>query len=315
MMNQKENLQPGRIETAVDGAGAGVQSIDVVIATYNAPPERLERSVRSGLALEGVRAVIVVDDGSRVPVDLEALERLSRSVRALRQENAGPGAARNAGLDRSTADLVIFVDDDDVLVAEGVGRMAELIRKLGASACVAARTHVWADGREEARQVPAEWVDQRLDSPSHVLRPIGLFGASGAMVTREVVERGVRFDTDLRLGEDRDFLYKAGSVRGIAVCSAIANRVAMHGGGANLSSPAHYAKRIRDHVVLLERYTDAIATKHMEAATRWLINAAAKAGVDGESWRVLTGAAKSRGWGVPIKARMRRMFRGRMKNG
>jgi glycosyltransferase involved in cell wall biosynthesis len=314
-MNQKENLQPGRIETAMHGAGEGAPSIDVVIATYNAPRERLERSVRSGLALEGIRTVIVLDDGSKTPADLEGLGRLSSRVLAFRQENAGPGAARNAGLDRSTAELVIFVDDDDALVAEGVRQMAALIRRLGASACVAARTHVWTDGREEERPVPTEWADLRLESPSHVLRPIGLFGASGAMVTREVVKRGVRFDTELRLGEDRDFLYKAGSVAGIAVSSAVANRVAMHDGGSNLSSPAHYAKRIRDHVVLLERYTDSIATMHMEAATRWLINAAAKAGVDAESWRVLTGAARARGWGVPLKARVRRMIKAGKKKG
>lgn len=281
-------------------------SIDVVIATYNAPPDRLERSVRSGLAIEGVRSVIVVDDGSPTPADLERLRRLSEKVQTHRQDNAGPGSARNAGLDRSVADLVIFVDDDDELLPEGVGAMAALVQRLGVSVCVAARRHIWPGVREEPRPVPPEWADRRLDHPSHVLRPIGLFGASGAMVTRGVIDRGIRFDTQLRLGEDRDFLHKAAQVGGIAVSSAFANRVEMHAeGGANLSSRGHYAKRIRDHVTLLERYGDPVAVMHMEAATRWLINAAAKSGVDEGSWRLLVGAARSRGWSVPMKARAR----------
>lgn len=280
-------------------------SVDVVIATFNAPAPRLQASVRSALACRGIRRVVVVDDGSTPPQDHASLTGLSGAVEVIRQENAGPAAARNAGIERTDSPIVVFLDDDDQLLADGVAAMAELAAKLGVVAAVAARFHVWPDGREEHRPVPPEWAGLTLPHPSHVLRPIGLFGASGCMVHRKALAAGLRFDPDLRLGEDRDFLARAAAMGGLCVSSPPAVRVAMHSGETNLSSPAHYARRIRDHLIVLERYTDEIATAHMHEATRWLINASAKAGVDRESWEKLIAAATARGWKIPLKARVR----------
>lgn len=280
--------------------------IDVVIATYNAPPQRLARTIASARTSGRVASIIVVDDGSVPPT--QGLAPDPRLV-LVRQENAGPAAARNAGIERTTAPLVAFIDDDDELLPEGLEALADLVLRLGAGGGVAARIHTWADGREEPRDVPAEWRDSLLPHPSHVLRPIGLFGASGCMVARAVLDRGVRFDSDLRLGEDRDFLTRVAAAGGLAISSAPALRVAMHEGGTNLSSPAHYSRRIRDHLIVLDRYPDAIAQGHLKDATRWLINASAKAGVDRESWRKLASAAAARGWAIPLKARFRRLLR------
>ncbi len=289
----------------------GTPSVDVVIATFQAPPERLARSIRSGLACPGNASgrVIVVDDGGEPAVDAARAGGLPDRVEVIRQSNAGPAAARNTGLGESRADLVVFIDDDDELIPAGVAAMAALVGRLGASGAVGARVNILPDGREELKEVPPEWADRVLPHPSHVLRPIGLFGASGAMVTRAAIAAGVRFDEGLRLGEDRDFLHRIAEHGGLGVSVKPALRVAIHEGGANLSSPAHYARRIRDHVVVMERYRDEVANGHLREATRWLINAAAKAGVDGESWELLVGAARARGWGVPVKARIRRAIR------
>lgn len=283
-------------------------SLGAVIATYNAPADRLGRAVTSAVR-SGAGSVVVVDDGSTPAVDAAVLQDLGGGVGVIRQSNAGPAAARNAGLGAVAGEWVVFVDDDDELIPAGVEHMVRTAARLGVAGAVASRVHVRADGREEDRPVPSEWADVALPHPSHVLRPIGLFGASGCLVSRRAIDAGVRFDTGLRLGEDRDFLHKVATFGGLAVCSAAAVRVAIHQGASNLSSPAHYARRIRDHLVVLDRYQDEVARVHLREATRWLVNASAKAGVDAESWSLLVQAARARGWSVPVKARLRRLIK------
>jgi GT2 family glycosyltransferase len=314
---------------------------DVVIATFNAPLARLARSVRSAIACDGAGRVVVVDDGSTPPVDESALHAaiLSRAADAeqatsvaptrthpserpwmlVRQENAGPSAARNAGIEASLsageADAIVFLDDDDELIPAGVAIARELAKRLSAAGVVSARVHVTPDGRETLKRVPPEWAGGLLPHASDVLRPIGLFGASGCMARRAALAAGVRFDPGLRLGEDRDFLHRVSSFSGgLAVCDEPVVRVAIHESGGNLTSPAHFSRRIRDHLTLLDRYDDPIAREHLRVATRWLVNNAAKSGVDAASWRALTAAASARGWTVPIKALLRRMI-SRLRDG
>lgn len=74
---------------------------------------------------------VVVDDGSpdRSGEIAEAWARKDRRIRVVHTENAGLGAARNAGLEHVRGDLVAFLDSDDVLpptaYADLVGAMEE----------------------------------------------------------------------------------------------------------------------------------------------------------------------------------------------
>ncbi|GGI06077.1 glycosyltransferase family 2 protein [Egicoccus halophilus] len=77
--------------------------------------ELLRAAVDSALAqtLRDEVEVVVVDDGSRTPVDLPHDPRL-RIVR--HERSTGGAAARNAGTTAATGRLVAYLDDDDELV-------------------------------------------------------------------------------------------------------------------------------------------------------------------------------------------------------
>jgi GT2 family glycosyltransferase len=101
-------------------------SIDVVIPTRDRP-ERLAATL-DALARQDHRefGVIVVDDGSRDPVSVS-----NPAVRVLRNDvSMGPGPSRNRGVEHSSADFVVFLDDDCVPDPLLVGRH---LRALSAS--------------------------------------------------------------------------------------------------------------------------------------------------------------------------------------
>lgn len=84
--------------------------LSIIIPAYNAEnylPQLLECLDKQ--MVPGVEAIIV-DDGSKIPV-----ESGYPWTQVIRQENAGPGIARNQGLERMTGEYFTFIDADDLV--------------------------------------------------------------------------------------------------------------------------------------------------------------------------------------------------------
>lgn len=94
--------------------------VAVIIPYFQREPGILRRSVQSALRQKGVPRpyIIIVDDASPVPADVELTELLTeyaQDVTIIRQSNGGPGAARNTGIEAvpDQYELVAFLDSDD----------------------------------------------------------------------------------------------------------------------------------------------------------------------------------------------------------
>lgn len=91
--------------------------ISVVVPVYNCAPY-VERCIRSILAQTYPKLEIICvndgsSDGSGKILDYLALE--DSRIQVIHQENRGVSAARNAGIQRATGDLITFVDSDDAI--------------------------------------------------------------------------------------------------------------------------------------------------------------------------------------------------------
>ncbi|TVQ61379.1 MAG: glycosyltransferase family 2 protein [Phycisphaerales bacterium] len=289
---------------------AGLPPIEAVIPAHAPEASLLTRAVESALACATTERVIVVDGASPAAITRASLPGDGR-VELVRTEQRGPSAARNVGLDLASAPWVLLLDHDDAAEPSGVEAGLRLARELQAVAVVSARTEevVGDDGTtsDRFRQVPVGFGGKALARADDVFEPIALFGASGLLVRQDVLLDGVRYDEDLWIGEDRDFLRRVGARGAIAVNPEPAVRVRLHRATAgNLSSAAHLERRVRDHLVLLERWFGVESERHFEDATRWLLHACARAGVEDRVWSDLVAAARVHGWRVPMKTRWRR---------
>ena len=96
----------------------------VVISTYN-------RAAVLPLAIDSVLAqelddfeVLVVDDGSTDQTRQVVTSITDARVGYVHQPNAGPSAARNAGVSRSSGRFVAFLDDDDQVLPKWLQSLA-----------------------------------------------------------------------------------------------------------------------------------------------------------------------------------------------
>lgn len=274
-------------------------SAHVVITTFEPPVGMLAGAVASALACEGVERVTVVDDGSPRAVDVGHSEP---RLEIIRQANAGPSAARNAGLDRVRSDWAILLDDDDELIASGVSDAMGLADRLGAAGAVVGRVSLDQKGRQRERTAPAEWAGRAMPRRGDAFRPIQLFNASGTLVARRAIDSGVRFDSSLRIGEDREFIRRLSEIGPIAVVPGVAVRCGCRPGGERLTSQRHLIRRATDHMAIMERWLDEESEPHFGAATRWLLRAMSKAGLHTEpTYRQLLRFAADRRWIGPIE--------------
>lgn len=101
---------------AVQGFKAAVPiKVSVIIPVYNS--QKFIGSCLQQVLAQSLREIeiVCVDDGSTdgsADVIAQTAQRDSR-VKLIRQENAGPGPARNAGIAAATGEFVTFLDADD----------------------------------------------------------------------------------------------------------------------------------------------------------------------------------------------------------
>jgi glycosyltransferase involved in cell wall biosynthesis len=170
--------------------------VTVIVPAYQAAPfiEVALRSLQQQTAVP--EQVVVVDDGSTD--DTAAI-----AERLVRQQQRGPGAARNRGLQEAKSDFVAFLDADDWYAPDKLDRSVNQLRQLGA-ACIASDAWLVRGDRVEGRKNDGRTVPAVL-TQEFLLRGNPII-CSSVVARRTAVEEVGCFDEapDLVATEDYD---------------------------------------------------------------------------------------------------------------
>jgi len=184
--------------------------VSIIIPVYNGEKE-IENAVRSAVDERVSMEILVVDDGSEDDTRGVVL-RLSREIPCLRlipQENSGPAAARNRGIDEARGQYILFLDSDDAFCPDGIEKG---LKAADGKDLTVFGYYLEQDG-EQTAYVGA---DVLLDSPGAWQENLGnmyrlnLANQVWAKIfsARLLKENRIRFPL-CKWGEDRLFLFEA----------------------------------------------------------------------------------------------------------
>jgi glycosyltransferase involved in cell wall biosynthesis len=275
----------------------------VIIPTYNRAP-LLRRSLDSVCrqTFTGCE-VIVVDDGSTDGT--EAIVRgYGERVQFFRQQNRGPGAARNLGLRHAKGAYAAFLDSDDLWFPWSLETYAAVIRQHGSPAFIAGKPFRFQNETELSSVIPSPLQTNAFSDYLASGEEWRWWGVSSFVVSREAVCGVGGFTDEWVNGEDADLALRLGEARGfVQVCAPHTFGYRSHAGNAtkNLQrSLAGIRRSIREEQLghypggrsrAIERRR--IITRHI----RPMLVSCLRAGLNGEAWGLYR---KAFGWHVQL---------------
>ncbi|MEJ7618925.1 MAG: glycosyltransferase family A protein [Pyrinomonadaceae bacterium] len=230
--------------------------ITVIIPAYNSEKllaDALRSVTRQSLA---VAEIIVVDDGSsdRTPMIAEGF-----GVRVLRQANAGPSAARNAGIRAAAEPWIAFLDADDVWMPEKINLQwsaVQLCPDVGMVACDYSREENgqvtlpsrYAELGQSYRQISKTSVGEKISyfprtKKEFLLANLSLT-PSAMLIRRDLLISVGLFDESLRYWEDNECFLRILAQCSLALVEQPVMRRRLHGRNVSHDSLKYQLGRI-----------------------------------------------------------------------
>ncbi|PRY81483.1 glycosyl transferase family 2 [Marivita geojedonensis] len=172
--------------------------------------------------------IIVVDDGS-TDGTVEWLQNTHPEIRAIRQQNAGPGAARNRGAAEASGDYLAFLDSDDLWPPWALSTYRDLLKRYDRPSLLFARYRDFAELPDFGLLEAATAEVYANFAASH---KVAAFAGGGMMVARRdafVYAEG--FPEDRLNGEDHDLALQLSDAPGfVRVVSPVTVAHRVHSG-------------------------------------------------------------------------------------
>ena len=266
----------------------GAIAFTVVIPAYNPGALLRESLISVAGQIERPAWVVVIDDGSSdnsADLARAALVELGLAGQVIEQRNQGISAARNAGLAERKTEWVALLDADDLWLPDHLQRLGAAIGHCPDAVVAFGDSEYFGEpdvprgriARARARSVvasrPAADVTILSDRIFDALLP-GLFIPVSASAFRPDVDgREMRFDPELRTGEDR-YLFLRFAQRGRFVF--VDHQTARTRRHAN--NTTHHSQEARRHhdlltlLIKIERAGDLTLDPAQQAAVKRLID-------------------------------------------
>lgn len=204
----------------------------------------------------GALEVIVVDNGSRG--DVSEVTKPFPFVRLAKEPTPGSYAARNAGLELVTGNVIAFTDSDCVPEPNWVERGVDAVQRLGPNVVVGGQVVLFPREPErptlaEAFELAVGFSQQLYVEQKHYAVTANLF------TTPHVFARVGRFDAKLKSGGDKEWGTRAFAAGVTLVYDE--NTVVRHPARRSMQELLHKRARVvGGHLAILrERYPDWLA--------------------------------------------------------
>lgn len=242
--------------------------LTIVVTTHDRPG-LLDRAVESALGQDVPVDVVVVDDGSRPPAEVDRRAKLVRN-----DDAGGSAAARNRGTRVARTRWVSFLDDDDELLP-GFARisLAELARPervppvavLSALEVVDPEGHVLRTHRPPTLPAGAHFGLEEIDTAC------SYYSKQTLVVDRELLLGIGGFDSDNVARDFTDLLLRLSPVCAIVGLPTVTYRQHSHRGVRMSTDPARrvaaFDSLVRSHRASFEAHPRGYARLLVEHAT------------------------------------------------
>jgi glycosyltransferase involved in cell wall biosynthesis len=153
--------------------------------------------------------IVVVDDGS-TDNTAELVKGYGHSnIKYLRQENRGPSAARNTALEVVSGDWVAYLDSDNELLANYLAVMTKAVGEHTAALYAFPKGKRTLELYENSKLIKSindsnDFLEE-LTTKNIFMRDFH-FDGNGFMHSRRIIDEGFRWDENLQLMEEWDFV-------------------------------------------------------------------------------------------------------------
>ena len=188
---------------------AGGAGVAVAVPCRNAE-HTLPATIESALGhLDVAHEIVIIDDGS-TDSTLGIARSFEPPVRVLTGPNRGVSSARNRGIAETTAEWIVFLDADDLLVSGTLRRRLETAEATGADVVVC-DWQEFSDGGEGAVEGAVRSIDvAALAEDAEIACATHVWATTAAlMYRRSLVEKIGGFREDLPVIQDARFLFDA----------------------------------------------------------------------------------------------------------
>lgn len=184
--------------------------VSVIIPTFNRASTIVDAVQSVVDQTYGSTEIIVVDDGS-TDETIEKLGVFSSRITLLRQQNSGPSAARNHGVQAASGEILAFLDSDDTWLPEKLERQVALMNACGkgmvccvCNASIDNGERVWSTDSFRVAGIRAEPDEGVWHNPADLLSNRFLLFNQVAAIRREAFVRVGGYNKRLKLLEDYD---------------------------------------------------------------------------------------------------------------
>jgi glycosyltransferase involved in cell wall biosynthesis len=240
-------------------------TISVIIPTFN-------RAGHLGNAIDSVLRqsykdieIIVVDDGSRdhtIEVVGRYINKYPGVFKYIYQNNAGPAAARNIGLDAASGRYVAFLDSDDEYLADKLCKQILFLEKSGCD-MVCSDMQETSNGEMTVRSYFRECCSHifTVNDVYEKLLNYNFIFTPTVIIKKDILNKVGYFDRSLKIAEDYDLWLRVAEKYKIEIMPDVL--VTRHKNTANISSD--YALHLKSRILVLRRVFQAAVLKRYKS--------------------------------------------------